>query len=141
MQVPQDIVHDSAHVGPLSDQRLEQIAFDIFCFQYPASFYYDNGFSAARSECRKIATKLAERLQVYWTAQNAVEQLTEQLVHLGYGKRTLTTEQRRTVEDYASSCIEDFVPLFTGDQSGSWQHTPEDEPDDSTLEDLKGKVQ
>jgi len=136
--VPQDVLRDTAHVGPLSDQRLEGIAFDVFAFRFPTHEYYDNLFHAERSECRKIALKMAERLQVYWTPQNAAEQLTEQFVHLGYGTRTLTPEQRRTVEDYAESCIEDFVPLFTGDRSESWQHTPEDD-DNSELEVLPEK--
>lgn len=132
------------HVGPLQDQRLEQIAFDIFAFKYPAQTYWDNLMHAERSECRMIAIKMAKRLQATWTVASALEQLTAQSINVLFGDRPITDQQRRIIEDFAASYLADLAPIGIGDNlsSESWQYVPEDEVDDSELEDLgPGKVQ
>lgn len=141
--MPQDILRDTAHVGPLRDQRLENIAFDIFGFKYPAQTYWDNAMHAERSECRRIALKMADRLQASWTVQTALEQLTAQSINVLFAGAPIDEAQRRIIEDYAASYIEDLVPLGMGNsraKSTGWQHVPEDEDiHGDTIEDLGTK--
>lgn len=132
--MPQDVIQ--------VEDAVARVARVIFAYRWPNALWADPLWQSEREDCTLLAYQFKEVFSARWTIFDAVERLTEQLVHLGYGNRELTMEEHHTVKEYAESCIEDFVPLFTGDASENWKHVPEDEVDDSEIEvlDRKGRA-
>lgn len=128
---------------PLPDAQLEQIAVTLFRFKYPLTSFDNRFCGAERDECRRLVLQLRSAFQTAdrWTLGTASEQLTDELCHLMYGDVMTNSIVRVAVTDFSEAVIEDASKLFSGDRSESWQHNPEDEPDDSELQVVKkGRV-
>lgn len=131
--------------GPLPTAELEHIAWLLFRFRYPQVDFANRLCSAERNECRRLALQLRARFLKMdrWTLATAAEKLTDESCQLLFGDRALHTNTRNQVKDYAESYLEDLAKLFSADLragSESWQHSPEDEPDDSEIEVIPEKV-
>lgn len=100
--------------GPLSDQQLEQIAFLLFSFKYPA-MSFDNALCAEeRHECRQLALRLRVRFlkMDQWTVGDAAERLGAESQRLLFGERRLGATIRKEVNDYAASYVSDLWIAF-----------------------------
>jgi hypothetical protein len=125
---------------------VDRVTRAIFAYRYPRETYTDPLFKAEREDCRLLAVQFQELFTAEpLTLANAAEKLTDFSCKLLFGDRLLKTNTRGQVLDFAESYIEDLNKLFGGADmrvaqgSRSWRYRPEDEPDDSELEDLGPK--
>lgn len=140
------VTQTAPHLGPLADQRLEQIAFDIFRFRFPEQVYYDDIFHAERAECRHIAQLMARRLGTpqehswsipsgqgideRWQRAYVVGQIGNVLSELAacVPFKSLDTDDRTWVREQVEQLVEDAMERFTT-PPGDMEYTPQEEPE------------
>ena len=145
----QDIVEDMLgwESGPLPTPELEHIAWLLFGFRYPQAEYDHSLFSAERNDCRRLALRLRIKFlrMERWTIENACRKLTDESCQLLFGDRAIGSGTRGQVQDFAEHYLGDLGAVFgaadlrRAEGSEGWKYVPEDEPDDSELEDLGPK--
>jgi hypothetical protein len=124
---------------------VDRVTRAIFAYRYPREAFTDPLFQAEREDCRLLAVQFQELFTQEVTLGNATEKLTDFSMKLLFGSRAMSSSTRGEVRDYAESYLEDLCKLFGGGDlrvaqgSRSWRYVPEDEPDDSELEDLGAK--
>lgn len=135
------------HLGPLQDPRLEDIAFDIFCFRFPQAEYASNLRQAERSECRRIALNLATRLRFSaepswsipsghgiderWRQAFVATNIAKVLAELDAGVpfTSLDVSDRTWLREQAEQLVEDSGTRFRGPVDKGENYLPELEPE------------
>lgn len=100
--------------GPFQDQRLEQIALQMFAVIFPMAEWGNPGFRVERNTCRRLALQLhvdflrLDRL----TASNAAERLTDEFSVLLFGDRRLGRTLRGEIHAFSEAVVSDLAMAF-----------------------------
>lgn len=143
------------HLGPLQDPRLEEIALDIFSYRFPQAEYASNLRQGERSECRRIALKLATRLRFSsepswsipsgqgiderWRKAFVATNIAKVLAELDAGVpfTSLDVSDRTWLREQAEQLVEDSGTRFRGPVDTGEKYQPENEPE----RDLDGRTE
>lgn len=102
-------------MGPLPDQRLEQLAWKLFTFDRGSVPAWDQVFPSTRDDYRRFVLQLRVEFLTLdaWTIENGSEKLSEELGGLLFGERRLGPTLREELRDYCDSFLADAWGYFS----------------------------